>query len=105
MSQYFISYLGGNQPASEEESELHYHEYKQWLASLGEAVVRPARPFRKTCSINEAGEVTQGTQTSMSGYSIIEADSMDAAIEIAKQCPFLHIGGALEVSELIDIEM
>jgi hypothetical protein len=29
----------------------------------------------------------------MSGYTIIEANSMDAALSIAKACPFPEIGG------------
>jgi len=37
----------------------------------------------------------------MSGFTIIEADSMEAALSIAKDCPFLEIGGSLEVTELI----
>ena len=37
----------------------------------------------------------------MSGYTIVEADSLDAALEMAKTCPFLAIGGSLEVSEMI----
>jgi len=39
----------------------------------------------------------------MSGYTIIEADSMEAALSIAKDCPFLEMGGSLEVSELIQM--
>ena len=37
----------------------------------------------------------------MSGYTIIEADSLEMALEIVKAFPFLEIGGSLEVSELI----
>ena len=39
----------------------------------------------------------------MSGYTIIEADSMDAALSIAQACPFLEIDGSLEVSELVEM--
>jgi hypothetical protein len=39
----------------------------------------------------------------MSGYTIVEADSMDAALEMAKSCPFLDINGSLEVSELMQM--
>ena len=39
----------------------------------------------------------------MSGFTIIEADSAEEALEIAKDCPFLEIGGSLEVSELIQM--
>jgi hypothetical protein len=39
----------------------------------------------------------------MSGYTIIEAESMEVALSIAKSCPFLDIGGSLEVSELVQM--
>ena len=39
----------------------------------------------------------------MSGYTIIESESMDTALSIAKACPFLEIGGSLEVSELMQM--
>jgi hypothetical protein len=39
----------------------------------------------------------------MSGYTIIEADSMESALSIARSCPFLEVGGSLEVSELIQM--
>jgi len=39
----------------------------------------------------------------MSGYTIIRTDSMESALSIAKACPFLDIGGSLEVSELVEM--
>ena len=39
----------------------------------------------------------------MSGYYIIDVDSMDEALLIAKDCPFLDIGGSIEVSEIIQM--
>ncbi len=39
----------------------------------------------------------------MSGFTIIEADSMVAALAIAKACPYLDVGGSLEVSELVEM--
>jgi hypothetical protein len=39
----------------------------------------------------------------MSGFSIIKADSLQAALAIAQACPFLDIGGSLEVSELMQM--
>ena len=46
------------------------------------------------------GSVTDGGNTGMSGYTIIETESMETALEAARACPFLDIGGTLEVSEL-----
>lgn len=37
---------------------------------------------------------------SIGGYSIVKADSYDAAIELAKGCPILSQGGSVEVREV-----
>jgi hypothetical protein len=98
-----IVYLGGDQPSSPEEGKQHFAKYKEWLSSLGDSAVSPANPLKNTSTVNSDGTVTTGSTTSMSGFTIIEADSMEAALEIAKACPFLDIGGSLEVSELIQM--
>ena len=38
-----------------------------------------------------------------SGYSIIKADSLDAAVETAKGCPVLAGGASLVVSETFPV--
>ena len=103
MPQYFITYLGGDKPSSPEEGEQHMSEYRAWLSSLGDSAVSPANPLKDTSTVNSDGTVTTGSTTSMSGFTIIEADSLRAALLIAKACPFLDIGGSLEVSELIEM--
>ena len=103
MTQYVIVYLGGDQPSDPEEGRQHFSKYMDWLSSLGEAAVSPANPLKDTSTVNPDGTVTTGGTSTMSGYTIIEADSMDTALEIAKACPFLDIGGSLEVSELIQM--
>jgi hypothetical protein len=103
MPQYIITYLGGDQPSSPEEGKQHFAKYKEWLSSLGDSAVSPANPFKNTSTVNSDGTVTTGSTTSMSGYTIIEVDSMDAALLIAKACPFLDVGGSLEVSELMQM--
>lgn len=105
MSKFLIVYLGGNPPATPEEGQAHFAKYKKWLASLGEVVVSPANPLKNTHAINPVGEVTSGSAIGMSGYTIVETDDIDAALAIAKQCPFLEIGGTLEVSELVQMQM
>jgi hypothetical protein len=105
MSQYIITYLGGNQPSSPEEGKQHFSKYMEWLSSLGDSVISPANPLKNTSTVNPDGKVTPGGTTAMSGYTIVEADSMDAALSIAKACPFLDIGGSLEVSELMKMTL
>ena len=103
MPQYFISYLGGDKPSSTEEGKKHFAKYKEWLSSLGDSAVSPANPLKDTNTVNPDGTVSTGGTTSMSGFTIIEADSMEATLLIAKACPFLDIGGSLDVSELIQM--
>lgn len=100
MPQYVIVYLGGDQPSSPEEGKQHFAKYMEWLSSLGDAAVSPANPLKNTSTVNSDGSVTAGGSTAMSGYTIVEADSLEAALTIARACPFLDIGGSLEVSEL-----
>ena len=100
MPQYIITYLGGNQPSSPEEGKQHMSKYRSWLSSLGDSAVSPANPLKGTTTVNADGTTTAGSTTSMSGFTVVEVDSMQAALLIAKACPFLDVGGSLEVSEL-----
>jgi hypothetical protein len=101
MPQYAIVYIGGDHPSNPEEGKQHFSKYMDWLASLGDSAVSPANPFRNTSTVHSDGTVTTGGTTTMSGYTIIEVDSQEAALSIAKSCPFLDMGGSLEVSELM----
>jgi len=101
MTQFVIVYLGGNQPSSPEEGKQHFAKYKEWLASLGSAAVSPMNPFKETRTITPDGSIHAVSSTAMSGYTIIETDNMESALLLAKVCPFLDIGGSLEVSELV----
>lgn len=101
MPQFVMTYLGGERPSSPEEGQQHMAKYRAWLSALGDAAVSPANPLKDTNTVNPDGSVTTGGATTMSGFTIFEADSMEAALAIARACPFLEVGGSLEVSELM----
>ena len=103
MPQYMITYLGGDHPSNPEEGKQHMSRYEDWLSSLGDAAISPANPLKNTRTVHSDGTVNPGGKTSMSGFTIIEADSIEQALSIAKDCPFLDIGGSLEVSELLQM--
>jgi len=103
MKQFVLVYLGGNQPPSEEEANKHYAKYMEWLTSLGDAVVVPTIPLKDTSTVSPDGTIREGGSSAMSGFSIIKADSLEAALSIAQDCPFLEIGGSLEVSEMMEM--
>src|SRR5258708_5093831 len=54
--------------------------------------------FEGAKSISTSGRVRDGPVGSMaSGYSVIKADSLDAALAIAKRCPVLKSGAQISV--------
>ena len=103
MPQYIFVYLGGEHPSNPEEGKKHFAKYQKWLTELGDAVVSPAIPFKDTHTVHPNGTSEQGTTTLISGMSILKFDTMQAALDVAKACPFLEINGTLEVSEMIEM--
>jgi hypothetical protein len=41
----------------------------------------------------------------MLGYTIVKTGSLEDAIELAKGCPVLHMGGNVEVRSIVEINM
>jgi len=103
MKQFVLVYLGGNHPSNPEEAKKHFEKYMGWLSSLGDAVVIPTIPLKDTTTVSPDGTIREGGSSAMSGFSIIKADSMEAALSIAQDCPFLEIDGSLEVSEMMQM--
>jgi hypothetical protein len=101
MSNYIIAYRGGKRPESPEDGAKHMAKWKAWVDGLGDAAVNPGTPLGKSRIVSADGVSDDGGADPMSGYSIVEADGMDAALEMAKACPFLETGGTLEVAEVM----
>ncbi len=49
-------------------------------------------------TVSSSGVSDDGGSNPLLGFSIVKADSMDAALEMAKGCPHLEIG-TIEVAE------
>lgn len=103
MKQFVLVYLGGNHPTNPEEASKHFDKYMGWLKSLGDSLVVPTIPLKDTTTVHSDGKTEAGGSSAMSGFSIIKAESLDAALSIAQSCPFLEIGGSLEVSEMMEM--
>lgn len=50
-------------------------------------------------STNDGFHVAEGQM--VAGNLVVKADSMEAAIEMAKQCPILYAGGSVEVRDIM----
>ncbi|MFT6407734.1 MAG: hypothetical protein ACJAQ6_001148 [Arenicella sp.] len=103
MANFMLTYLGSPQISTAEEKQSHMQKYHQWITDLGDAALSPMNPLKNVSVIDSAGDVTIGGETGMSGFTIVTAESMDAAMAIAKACPFLEVGGRLEIAEMIEM--
>jgi hypothetical protein len=98
MANFLLTYHGGGMPESKEEQDRVMQAWDNWFHAIGDAVVDGGNPISRAKAISPDGSVMDAT-SSPSGYSVIKADSLDAAIELAKGCPVLHGGAAVLVSE------
>ncbi len=103
MPNYIIAYHGGKKPESPEEGAKHMAKWKAWLDGLGDAVVNPGTPLGKSKTVTAKGVSDGGGPNALTGYSVVKADSMDAALDMAKACPFLDVG-TLEVAEMMEMK-
>ena len=72
------------------------------MGSLGAALVDPGNPVGPSATMAADGSTapSQGPDT-VTGYSIVSADSLDGALALAKGCPIRDDGGSVEVGEIL----
>ena len=78
------------------------HKWKAWIGDLGDAVVNPGTPLGESKFVSSSGVSDDGESEALNGFSIVEVESMDAALDMAKNCPFLEMG-TLEVAEVMNM--
>jgi len=101
MSNYVLLYYGGSMPATEDERKKVTDDWMAWYKKIDNAVVDQGNPFSPMVkNITGDGRISDGPSGSMpTGYSIIKAISLDAAVQIAKSCPVLKRGARISVYE------
>ncbi len=104
MSNYVFAYHGGKMPESPEEGAKFMARWKAWVGGLGDTVVNPGNPVGMSKTVSSGSVSDGGGSNPLSGYSVVNADSMDAAVKMAKGCPHLD-HGTIEVAEVMEMEM
>ena len=101
MANFLLLYSGGSMPQSEAEQKAVLKVWETWFGKLGSNLVDGGNPFTPMAkSIASDGKVSDGPVGGMaSGYSIIKADSLDAAVAVARGCPVLKGGAKISVFE------
>lgn len=101
MPNYMLAYHGGGMPETKEEGERVMAAWMAWMKDIGEDMVEPGNPVGKSTTVTANG-ATPGADNALMGYSIVRADTLDAALAHAAACPHLSMEGAnVEVAEII----
>ena len=103
MAKYVFIYKGGQMAETQAERDAQFAAWGQWFGKLGSAVADGGNPFGDSKSVRPGGSVADGAPSDLGGYSVIKADSLAAATELAKGCPILANKGSVEVYETIDV--
>jgi hypothetical protein len=90
MANYLLVYHGGGRPESADEQARVMQAWTDWLGKLGPAVVDAGNPANQSKAISSGGRVSEVGSDAVSGYSIVKADSLDQAIDLAKDCPIFR---------------
>jgi len=105
MANFVLLYTGGSMPSSEADTKAVIQAWTEWYNGLGAAVVDPGNPFTPMAkSVASDGKVSDGPVGTMAtGYTVIKADSLDAATRMAKGCPVLKGGAQITVYETFPV--
>lgn len=102
MAKFVFVYVGGAPEKGKEEENMK--AWGDWIADLAtKGVYKSGEAFGWTKkTVNSDDSVTDYSGAN-SGYSLIEASSMDEAIEIAKTGPNQKFGGKTDVFDVLVI--
>jgi hypothetical protein len=104
MAKYLFVYHGGSMPESKTEKARLMDAWGNWMNAMGSSIVDGGSPVGNSSTVNSDGSVSgNGGSNPATGYTLIEAASLQEAHEHAKRCPILAGGGSVEVAESIDM--
>lgn len=105
MAKYMLLYTGGmGMAATPEEQQRIMAEWGAWYEKMGAAIADGGAPFGDAKHLEGNGiEDGASGDSPATGYTLIEADSLDAAAAACSEHPHLNHGGQVEVFTCIDM--
>jgi len=100
MEKYLFVFYGGKMPTDPKGREQSMAAWMKWFQELGTAVVEMGAPTKPGKLVNAKGVKDAGSK-GVDGYSVIQADNMDAAVAFAKKCPIMAEGGEISINTVM----
>ena len=113
MAEFLYLYRGGQRGATPQESEQIMQRWMNWFKELTASgnVKDGGQPLEAEGKVvkDKGRTVTDGpfaeAKDLVGGYTLIEAPNLERAAELAKGCPVLERGGAVEVRPIMQLDM
>ncbi len=107
MAKFLLVYRDSAQPQeapSPEEMQQFLAMWGDWFKKFENNILDGGDALQPTGRVLQpGGVVTDGpyveAKEMLGGYSVIQADDYDAAVSIARECPIVTVGGAIEIRE------
>jgi hypothetical protein len=109
MAKFLFVYRGAGETVAKmapEEMQQHLQKWEKWIAEGMQKgwMIDPGDGLTREGRVVGARVVTDGpfveSKEIVGGFSIVQAESIEAAARLAKGCPCVPIGGTVEVRPL-----
>jgi hypothetical protein len=101
MPKFVLAFRGG-MPKSPEEGQKMMADWNAWMDHVGPALIDKGAGFGKSRFLSAPNQ-EQKSGDPLSGYSVVEASDIDAALNLAKTNPIFSLGGTIEVAEMMQM--
>lgn len=105
MQKFVFAYHGGPSTMSQKEGQAHMEDWMRWMESLGDAVVDRGHAVGKSQTAGPGGIVDGGGANPISGYTVVQAADITAALKMAAVSPHVNMGGTIEVAPVLNMAM
>lgn len=105
MPDFMFVYHGGKAPEDEAEQQEAMARWGEWMQTHEAALTDPGNPVGMSKTVSSGGVADNGGSNPVSGYTIVKADTMETALDMARTSPIIAEGGSIEVAEIIPVEM
>lgn len=102
MPKFLFVYHGGKMAETPEEAQADMAKWMAWFEAIGEQVVDAGAPVGMSTTVSDTGVEDDGGANPVSGYSVISADDINAAANVAKSCPIIGTG-TIEIAEVVEM--
>jgi hypothetical protein len=102
MAKFLMVYYGGKMETDPKKQKESMDNWMKWFKDLGKAVVDPGNPTMPGKMLGNSGAKNISGDL-ITGYTVLQADNLDAALKLAKGSPQLNAGGQVAVYSIMEM--